>query len=155
MIVAVGALALTATTLLTGCGSKSTTATAASTPAATMPVESAAAESMPAESAAAAAFDPPRPTGFTDTDWADFTARLDPAGARARFEAKTPEEQAKQCKEPYPPSADQLAQASAGLTEQIQGSTVEEWTAVWDYKLAADEASGFVELEAELCAGLS
>ena len=145
----IGVLALTGTVVLAGCGGS----TSATTSAATAPAESAAAAgSMPAESADG--FDPPRPTGIPDEGWAELTAQLDPANTRARFEAKTPEEQAKQCQEPYPVSAEVLAAAAADGAEQVAGSTVEEWTALFDYKVAADEAYGMAELRADLCAGL-
>jgi hypothetical protein len=35
------------------------------------------------------------------------------------------------------------------------GSTVEEWTALFDYMVAADTAYDMDELRADLCAGLS
>ena len=148
-VAVIGVLALTCTVALAGCGGS----TPATTPAATVPAEIAAAACMPAESADG--FDPPRPTGIPDEEWADLTAQLDPAGTRARFEARTPEEQAKVCQEPYPLPAEEFAALAADGAEQVAGSTVEEWTALFDYKVAADEAYGMAELRAELCAGLS
>jgi hypothetical protein len=147
-VAVLGVLALTGTVVLAGCGGS----TSATTPAASAPAESAPATSMPA--GGTDGFDPPRPTGIPDEGWADLTAQLDPAGTRARFEAKTPEEQAKQCQEPYPVPAEVLAAAAADSAEQVAGSTVEEWTALFDYKVAADEAYGMAELRAELCASL-
>ena len=67
MMIAVGALALTATTLLAGCGGSSTASTAASSPAAESPAPSSAAPESPAvESAAPESAAPEVPTSVTD-----------------------------------------------------------------------------------------
>ena len=69
MTVAVGALALTATTLLTGCGSKSTTAVTASTPPA---LESPAAASPEAELPASVLDGVVQPAGSGEMMWPVF-----------------------------------------------------------------------------------
>lgn len=76
------------------------------------------------------------------------------AGYRARFAARTAEDDARRCQEHYPPPADELAAQAAKSAKQIAGSTVAEWTALFDYKLAADQAFGFAALKAEFCATL-
>ena len=80
MTIAVGAFALTATTLLAGCGGSSTASTPAAEPAAASSpaaepaaAESAAAEVPAAEVPTSVADGLVQPAGVSDHDWAEFT----------------------------------------------------------------------------------
>ena len=97
----IGSLAITATLLLAGCGGSST----ADTPS------------------AAASWNPPRPTGIPDANWADYGK--DPA-------TLTPEQLANACSENKPVTPE-LIDTVVGI---YPGSTAEEWTAYADYTFA-------------------
>lgn len=138
-MIAAGALALAATTLLAGCGGKSSEVTAASTPAAAEPAapESAAAESAAPESAAA---DVPtsvtdglvKPAGLSDEDWAGALTIL--AQLDGEFAGTTPEELAKACDEFGPSNKEAIAEQVASDAKDIAeaaGGSVEEWTVVY------------------------
>jgi hypothetical protein len=139
MVIAAGALAVTATTLLAGCGGKSSEVTAASTPAAP---ESAAAEPAAPEPAAAepTAADVPtsvtdglvKPPGVSDEDWTGtltILAQMDDV-----FAGATPEEVAKVCDDFGPNNKETIAEQVASDAEQLAakgaGGSVEEWTVV-------------------------
>jgi hypothetical protein len=98
----IGSLAITATLLLAGCGGSST----ADTPS------------------AAATWNPPRPTGIPDANWADYGK--DPA-------TLTPEQLANACSENKQPLTPELIDTVVGIHP---GSTAEEWTAYADYVFA-------------------
>ena len=97
MMIAVGALALTATTLLAGCGGSSTASTAASSPAAESPAPSSAAPESPAPEPAAPEAPASlidglvQPAGVSDDVWAAFTESV--AGMDVVFDGEmaTPE----------------------------------------------------------------
>ena len=138
MVIAAGALAVTATTLLAGCGGKSSEVTAASTPAAP---ESAAAEPAAAEPAAPepTAADVPtsvtdglvKPPGVSGEDWTGtltILAQMDDV-----FAGATPEEVAKVCDDFGPNNKETIAeQVASDALELAQGAggSVEEWTVV-------------------------
>ena len=138
--IAAGALALTATTLLAGCGGSSTEAVPAaeSTPAASSPaVESAAAEVPATESAAveSAAADVPtsladglvKPAGVSDEDWALVIEPF--SDINEYFSSAPPEEIQKVCADPT-----YLLDVDSEAKEMAAGAgagTVEEWTAVY------------------------
>ena len=133
-MVAVGALALTATTLLAGCGSNSTASTAA--PAASeapMSEEPAASEAPMSEASAAEApasawEGTVKPADLSDEDWATGLATSE--GEFSQYLAGlTPERLAEVCEQGVA-SADKLA-ADAQASTAI-GGTVEEWTQVWE-----------------------
>ena len=144
MVIAAGALAVTATTLLAGCGGKSSEVTAASTPAAP---ESASAEPAAPEPAAPepdapepTAADVPtsvtdglvKPPGVSDEDWTGtltILAQMDDV-----FAGATPEEVAKVCDDFGPNNKETIAEQVASDAEQLAakgaGGSVEEWTVV-------------------------
>jgi hypothetical protein len=140
MMIAVGAIALTATTLLAGCGGGSTedVPAAESTPAASSPaVESAAAEVPAPESAAveSAASDATvtltdglvRPADVSDENWASFTEVYEKSNPLADL---TPEQLASAC-EVEPGEATSGDAARAEETAQELGGSVEEWMGVY------------------------
>ena len=137
-----GSLALSATILLAGCGGVSTaeTSPAAGTTA----------------SASVSQFDPPRPGGIPDTDWSDIVRDSDPSTYRERFAARTPEVNAERCRILYAPlTDDELAAEAAASVRLAPGSTVDEWTALTEYVIAAQEANGFGTMRSELCSALT
>ena len=140
-VAVVGSLALTGTTMLAGCGGGSTAAT--SPQAGTMASDS------------VVMFDPPRPGGIADKDWADMVRDSDPSTYRERFAARTPEVNTERCRIPYRLLADDELAAEATVSVGIApGSTVEEWTALIEYVMAAQEAYGFGAMRSELCSTL-
>ena len=133
MIVAVGALALTATTLLAGCGGGSTEATLAAEPAAAEPAaaEPAAAEPAAAEPAAAEAPDSifegtVKPADISDGDWNSIVMVVDERNLQEMATA-TPELFATACANGF--GTDPAATAQDSLA---YGGTLEEWTQVWE-----------------------
>jgi len=138
MMIAMGAFALTATTLLAGCGGSSTASTPAAEPAA---ASSPAAEPAAAESAAASspAAEVPtsvadglvRPAGVSDDSWAEFTAPL--AHMDDAFKDVPPEDAAEFCARDK-----EEMRASYGVDDSdvagyvaADGGTDEEWSAVF------------------------
>ena len=97
----IGSLAIAGTLLLAGCGGGSTATTAS----------------------ADASWNPPRPAGFSDAEWADFGR--DPA-------TFTPELLARACSENKPPTPEQIDLAVG----EYVGSTAEELSAFADYSVA-------------------
>ena len=133
---------MSATIMLAGCGGVST------------------AETSPAEgtivSASVPQFDPPRPGGIPDTDWSDIVRDSDPSTYRERFAARTPEVNAERCRILYAPlTDDELAAEAAASVRLAPGSTVDEWTALTEYVIAAQEANGFGTMRSELCSALT
>ena len=110
MMIAVGALALTATTLLAGCGSKSSEATPAAEPAA-------------AEAPTSVTDGMVKPAGVSDDQWTKLLGQL--ADAAAGLSSATPEEVATQCETSDRPEMAAAAQEGAA----VEGTSVEEWTA--------------------------
>ncbi len=102
----VGAVALAGGLLLAGCGGGTTAATAPAGP-----------------SAGAAAWDPPRPAGVSDADWAVYGQ--DPA-------AKASAQLAANCRHFTAADAATIGSLVAGAP----GSTVEQWTAWFDHMTA-------------------
>jgi hypothetical protein len=153
MMIAVGALALTATALLAGCGGSSTASTAASEPAASeSPAPSPAAPESPApespapEPAAAesAASEVPtslidglvQPAGASDDGWATFTGSVAEMDVTFDGETGTPEEYSELCSG----DKDGLEQAffrahdneknAENLAAEYGSGSVEDWSAV-------------------------
>jgi hypothetical protein len=129
MVIAAGALAVTATTLLAGCGGKSSEVTAASTPAAP---ESAAAEPTAADVPTSVTDGLVKPPGVSDEDWTGtltILAQMDDV-----FAGATPEEVAKVCDDFGPNNKETIAEQVASDAEQLAakgaGGSVEEWTVV-------------------------
>lgn len=137
-----GSLALTSTIMLAGCSGGSTAATSPAAAGTTA-------------SALVSRFDPPRPGGISDKDWSEMVRGSDPSTYRERFAARTPEVNAERCRILYAPlTDDELAAEAAASVRLAPGSTVEEWTAVMEYVIAAQEASGFGTMRSELCSAL-
>ena len=113
MMIAVGALALTATTLLAGCGGSSTASTAASEPAA-------------ADAPVSLIEGLVKPTDVSDENWAATTEGF--ASAEEALADVTPEELASGCNKPTS-QEDVAAQAEASAQEL--GGSVEEWLAFY------------------------
>jgi hypothetical protein len=111
-MIAVGALALTATTLLAGCGSKSTEATPAAEPAA-------------AEAPTSVTDGMVKPAGVSDEQWTKVLGEF--ADAAAGLSYATTEEVATQCETSDRPEIAAAAQEGAA----VEGTSVEEWTAAW------------------------
>jgi len=141
--VALGALALTATTLLAGCGGSSTASTAASAPAASEAAASEAPASEAPASEAAASQAPTsvvdglvQPAGVSDDVWATFKESVATMDLVFDGETGTPEEYAEMCSE----DKDMLEQAifrvedneknAEGLAAEYGSGSVEEWSAV-------------------------
>jgi hypothetical protein len=134
-------LALTATMMLAGCGGGSTAATSTAVGA--------------TATASAARFDPPRPGGIPDKDWSDIVRDSDPSTYRERFAARSNEVNAERCSILYAPlTDDELAAEAAAGVGRAPGSTVDEWMAVMEYVIAAQEANGFGAMRSELCSAL-
>ena len=115
MMIAVGALALTATTLLAGCGGSSTASTSAS-------------EAPAAEAPASAWEGTVKPVDLADEDWATSVATSNDEWSQF-LAGLAPERLAEVCEQGVA-SADKLA-ADAQASTAI-GGTVEEWTQVWE-----------------------
>ncbi len=121
VVTIIGSLAISSALLLGGCGGSST---AGATSAAASSAAVAAAASAGATSAGtvtATDWNPPRPTGIPDANWADYGK--DPA-------TLTPERLA--CNDNKPVTPEQVD----SLVAMYVGSTAEEWTAYADYYLA-------------------
>ena len=132
----IGSLAISSALLLGGCGGNSTagaTSAAASSAAVAAPASAAAVAAAVAAAASAAAtsagpvaatdWNPPRPTGISDADWARYGK--DPA-------TLTPQQLEKSCSENKPATPEQVD----SITDMYVGSTAEEWTAYADYYMA-------------------
>ena len=119
MMIAVGALALTATTLLAGCGGSSTEATPAAEPAA-------------AEAPASIYEGTVKPADISDTDWESIVMASDEDFLQKIANA-TPEQIAKSCADG---AGDTDAAAAAENSVASLGGTLEEWTQVWETVLA-------------------
>ena len=141
MLVAAGALALTATTLLSGCGGSSTASTAASEPAASKPSMSEAPGTseapLPAPAASEASmFEVPvslpdgllKPAGVADDDWETFLKETVYPTATDLANA-TPKKLEEACEAVKANGANQVA-ASVEATLAL-GGTSEEWTQVY------------------------
>ena len=133
-MIAAGALALAATTLLAGCGGKSSEVTAASTPAAAEPAapEPAAAEPAAADVPTSVTDGLVKPAGLSDEDWAGALTIL--AQLDGEFAGTTPEELAKACDEFGPSNKEAIAEQVASDAKDIAeaaGGSVEEWTVVY------------------------
>ena len=138
MMIAAGALALTATTLLAGCGGSSTASTAASSPAAESPAPSSAAAESPApESAAPESAAPEVPTSVTDglVKPADLSDEVW-AGQKEVFSeisealSSAPQEEIQQaCDDPT--SLLDVDSEAKEMADAAGAGTVEEWTAVF------------------------
>jgi|GEM_PF-4861411 len=128
-----GGLALAGALLLTACGGGSGTAS------------SVAASSAPS-AASSQAFEPPRPTGISDDDWAMILGSFDPDAYREKLLSKTPEELAASCERPAMTDEDAQASAESGVA-QYPDSTVDEWLALYAYVLPSMQA-----VKDEVCA---
>lgn len=115
MMIAVGALALTATTLLAGCGGSSSGATDAAEPA-------------PVEAPASAWEGTVKPADVADEAWATGLAKGEDQAAQY-LAGLTPEQLAQACEEGGA-SADKIAAEAQGAS--AIGGTVEEWTQVFE-----------------------
>ena len=118
MIVAVGALALTATTLLAGCGGGSTEATLAAEPAAAEPAAAEAPDSIFEGTV--------KPADISDGDWNSIVMVVDERNLQEMATA-TPELFATACANGF--GTDPAASAQDSLA---YGGTLEEWTQVWE-----------------------
>ena len=118
MIVAVGALALTATTLLAGCGGGSTEATLAAEPAAAEPAAAEAPDSIFEGTV--------KPADISDGDWNSIVMVGDERNLQEMATA-TPEQFATACANGF--GTDPAASAQDSLA---YGGTLEEWTQVWE-----------------------
>ena len=114
MMIAVGALALTATTLLAGCGGSSTASTAASEPAA-------------ADAPVSLIEGLVKPTDVSDENWAATTEGF--TSAEEALADLTPEELAAGCNKPTS-QEDDAAQGEESA-QLFGGGSVEEWMTVW------------------------
>ena len=114
MMIAVGALALTATTLLAGCGGSSTEATPAAEPAA-------------AEAPASIYEGTVKPADISDAVWERVVMKSDEEFFQ-KMATGTPEQLAKVCTDGFT-TADPVANAQTSLA---LGGTLEEWTQVWE-----------------------
>ena len=110
MMIAVGALALTATTLLAGCGGSSNDS----------------ADSAPAEAPTSIYEGTVKPADVTDDDWATAVTAGDDNFFQ-NMENATPEQLAKVCAEGATIDTAANVQTSLAL-----GGTAEEWTQVWE-----------------------
>ena len=117
MMIAVGALALTATTLLAGCGGSSTEATPAAEPAAAKAPESIFEGTV-------------KPADISDTDWESIVMASDEDFLQKIANA-TPEQIAKSCAD----GAGDTDAAAAAENSVALGGTLEEWTQVWEIVL--------------------
>ena len=143
MMIAVGGLTLTATTLLAGCGGSSTASTAASEPAASeSPAPSSAAPESPAPEPAAPEAPASlidglvQPAGASDDGWATFTGSVAEMDVLFDGETGTPEEYSEMCSG----DKDGLEQAffrvddneknAENLAAEYGSGSVEEWSAV-------------------------
>ena len=128
MMIAVGALALTATTLLAGCGGSSTASTAASSPAAESPaVESAAPESAAPEVPTSVTDGLVKPADLSDEVWAgqkEVFSEISEALSSA-----PQEEIQKACDDPT--SLLDVDSEAKEMADAAGAGTVEEWTAVY------------------------
>lgn len=115
MAILVGALALTATTLLAGCGGGSSDS-----------AEPAAAESAAVEAPASISDGLVKPEGVDDAAWAATLEGFDKA--RDSLADLTPEDLAKACD--AGPSDKNAARAEENANDM--GGSVEEWVAVWE-----------------------
>lgn len=115
MAIFVGALALTATTLLAGCGGGSTDS-----------AEPAAAESAAAAVPASITDGLVKPEGVDDAAWAATLEGMDKSGES--LADLTPEDLAKACE--AGPSDKNAARAEENANDM--GGSVEEWVAVWE-----------------------
>ena len=113
MMFAVGALALTATTLLAGCGGSSTEATPAAEPAA-------------AEAPASIYEGTVKPADISDADWESIVMASDEVFFQ-KMATGTPEQLAKVCADGVG-DTDPAASAQSSLAT---GGTLEEWMTVW------------------------
>ena len=128
MMIAVGALALTATTLLAGCGGSSTASTAASSPAAESPaVESAAPESAAPEVPTSVTDGLVKPAGLSDEAWAGLEEVFSEIGEG--LSSATQEEIQKACDDPT--SLLDVDSEAKEMADAAGAGTVEEWTAVY------------------------
>ena len=117
MMIAVGALALTATTLLAGCGGSSTEATPAAEPAAAEAPESIFEGTV-------------KPADISDTDWESIVMASDEDFLQKMANA-TPEQIAKACAD----GAGDTDAAVAAENSVALGGTLEEWTQNWEIVL--------------------
>ncbi len=117
MMIAVGALALTATTLLAGCGGSSTEATPAAEPAA-------------AEAPASIYEGTVKPADISDAVWESIVMASDEEFFQ-KMATGTPEQLAKVCADGVG-DTDPAASAQSSLAS---GGTLEEWTQVWEVVL--------------------
>ena len=118
MIVGVGAFALTATTLLAGCGGSSNEATPSAEPAA-------------AEAPASIYEGTVKPADISDADWESIVMASDEVFFQ-KMATGTPEQLAKVCADGVR-DTDPAAGAQSSLAA---GGTLEEWTQVWETVLA-------------------
>lgn len=117
MMMAVGAIALTATTLLAGCGDSSNNA-----------VEPAAAESAAVEVPASVFEGLVQPAGVSDENWAAWFSSA--AGIEDLVSAaKPPKELSNVCEAGFGDS-DKIGEAAERVAA-IDGTSVEEWTQVY------------------------
>lgn len=133
----VGSLALASALLLAGCGGSS------AEPSASAAASSEAMASGPA--IGSGDFDPPRPTGVPDSDWAAYLTTWDPTGF---MEGSDEEILAEYCAKD---EATVREETIGGLPEnaaaEYPDSTLQEWTAFFDYSFARLE-----EHRQQLCA---
>ena len=128
MMIAVGALALTATTLLAGCGGSSTASTAASSPAAESPAPSSAAPESAAPEVPTSVTDGlVKPAGLSDEAWAGLEEVFSEIGEG--LSSATQEEIQKACDDPT--SLLDVDSEAKEMADAAGAGTVEEWTAVY------------------------
>lgn len=107
-------------------------------------------ESAPDDGAGAlssSSFDPPRPTGVSDSDWAAYLSTWDPADFEAQMTDADEEIMVAYCAKDDSTVRDETIGGLPETTaEQYPESTVEEWTAFYDYAYA-----GLDDVRQRLC----
>jgi len=116
MMVVMGALALTATTLLAGCGGSSSEATDAAEPAAV-------------EAPATAWEGTVKPADVSDEDWATGVTTSNDEYSQY-LAGLTPERLAEVCEQGI--ASDEKLASDAQGSSALLGGTVEEWTQTWE-----------------------
>jgi len=101
-------------------------------------------ESAPDDGAgamAASSFDPPRPTGVPDSDWAAYLSTWNPQDWQAQVNDFDPEILTEYCaKDEASVREDTIGGLPENAAAEYPESTLEEWTAFFDYAFAGIEA---------------
>lgn len=90
---------------------------------------------------AASSFDPPRPTGVPDSDWAAYLSTWNPQDWQAQVNDFDPEILTEYCaKDEASVREDTIGGLPENAAAEYPESTLEEWTAFFDYAFAGLEA---------------